>query len=303
MAIPDPFRLVAPGVGMGRPLPPGWLPLSETRLAILVGLTGVGKSTAVRAAEALAPEIVPLPERRVLTDTCIIPLMWHGGGPHKRPPDRLERLDCTRRFRAQYPGGMGFVLSQLAVDPCMADAVLLFDGLRGDQEVSFAVRAFPAAQFVVMQAPDVVRLLRLLRRNDAFDKLYNERKVPEIESLERPVTGDWAALSVAGAEAIFTMEEQSMLLALVQGGQCTTAELRAKLRIVVEERRNYDPDAAWQVLRAGAPTRATALDTASQRPDQIARGLVQYLRGSGPPAGLSASVVRRDVRPFQKKVV
>jgi hypothetical protein len=64
---------------------------------------------------------------------------------------------------------MTHALSRLAVDPTGAGSLLLFDGLRGLNEVQHAATYFPQAHFIVLDAPDTVRLARLLKRADTFD--------------------------------------------------------------------------------------------------------------------------------------
>ena len=67
---------------------------------------------------------------------------------------------------------MGHALSRLAVDPAEAGSLLLFDGLRGFNEVQHAATYFPKAYFIVLDAPDTVRLARLLKRAVTFDSIH-----------------------------------------------------------------------------------------------------------------------------------
>ena len=65
----------------------------------------------------------------------------------------------------------------------------------------------------------------------------------------------FADIGVPEADEMFGQEETAQLLALVQGGEVSAAELAAKLHIVVAERRNYDPAATRDALIELAPTR------------------------------------------------
>lgn len=76
---------------------PGLAPLRDLPLLVLVGLTGVGKSTLV---EALG--FPRLPDRRALVDLYVLPR--YGAKP---PIPREERFRLTRRFREEFPGGGG----------------------------------------------------------------------------------------------------------------------------------------------------------------------------------------------------
>ena len=55
-------------------------------------------------------------------------------------------------------------------------------------------------------------------------------------------------------------------------------ELRAKLRIVIEERRSYDPYAAIDLLQTQAADRTLVIDTSTNEPDQVVVQLVQQLK-------------------------
>ncbi|RMF03198.1 MAG: hypothetical protein D6768_06510, partial [Chloroflexi bacterium] len=154
--------------------PAGFAPLATLPLVILVGLTGVGKSTVVAGLQRRVPFTL-LPNRRALTDDTIIAAMQtEAGRPVQLETDRLKRFEYTARYRQKYPGGMAHALSRLALRQDAARQPVLFDGLRGRDEVWHAVELFPAARFVVLDAPDRVRLSRLLTRNDAFDRVEGQ---------------------------------------------------------------------------------------------------------------------------------
>jgi hypothetical protein len=64
----------------------------------------------------------------------------------------------------------------------------------------------------------------------------------------------------------------------VGSGTITVEELRAKLQIVVEERRNYDPQAAIAYLKTHAPNRTLLIDTTQVAADVAAQQVVEWLR-------------------------
>jgi hypothetical protein len=147
----------------------------------------------------------------------------------------------------------------------------VFDGLRGANEVVYAVTALPRARFVVLGAPDWERLKRLLGRNDDFD---------HIAAKQVSVTGvgvDAVSLDVQGAESLFSAIEIKTMLSWVEEGSVSLADLRAKVSIAVEERRNYDPDAALAALNEIAPQRTLYIDTFIHSPEESAELLACWL--------------------------
>lgn len=285
------FRQLAAGLGTGPAVPSGWQPITACPLLIFVGVTGVGKSTTL---EALAAKVQfqLLPNRRVLTDDLIISYLQQLDGQPVTPvTDRVERFALTRRYRERFPGGMGYALSQLVL-AARPDATTwtLFDGLRGVNEVEAACKTLPDARFVVLDAPDAVRVQRLLGRGDRFDQIAavkhdTETDVETSGVLRKRETdraiGSFAEIGFSEADALFSSAERVALLQLVVPpigqGMVAVADLLAKLKIVVEERRSYDPVETRNALTSLAPTRTLVIDTTQVSPteaaDQIARWL------------------------------
>ena len=58
--------------GLSAEKPAGWIPLTETNCLILVGVTGVGKSTTVDALAQAGLSFSLLPNRRTITDHFMI---------------------------------------------------------------------------------------------------------------------------------------------------------------------------------------------------------------------------------------
>ena len=292
------FELLADGLGVGRP-PAGWVAIVDMPVLILVGVTGVGKSTAVDALRTRWGEISLLPNRRKIADLLVIPTVqgWDGDPPTV-VTDRRRRFDYTGRYRQRHPGGLAHAFSRLVLQRRPAapgrGAVTIFDGLRGADEVSFAAQSLPLARFAVLNAPDVVRVERLLQRQDAFDQVSeNSGGQCPVPSGQRPVPSDdtpdatrhcssasdggfrWE--EVAEGQDLFTGEEQDHLAALVSRGEVDGAELAAKIAIVAAERRNYDPHAAVEILRAAALDRTVVVDTTTHSPTEVAAKLERLL--------------------------
>lgn len=254
------------------------IPITDAPLLILVGVTGVGKSTTLAALKEAGFVYLLLPDRRALTDDLIIArIQAEDGEPLRTVTDRGERFAYTRRYRERYGGGMAHALTSLRVDTAAAAAAiagqqhLLFDGLRGADEVRYAAAHLPQARFLVLDAPDVVRVERLLTRRDAFDQIAATTQI-DVANL---------FADLPGVDEFFTLAEQQHLLSLVVHGRASAEDLRAKLAIVVTERRNYDPAAAIAELTRLASARTLVVDTAQTPAKEVAQRVVAWGVGRG----------------------
>jgi DNA polymerase III delta prime subunit len=243
------------------------------RLLIVVGLTGVGKTTTVRALPEAGFDFEQLPNRRSLTDELIIGTIqdrWQE--PRHRVADRAERFAYTRQYRQLFPGGMAHALSQIAVHAAAAGDPdwWLFDGLRGADEVDAAVSTFPRAHFLLLHASDQTRIERLLRRADKFDVMALDEATHEaLSTFTLGQLGDFLSPT-----AVSTLEK------LVHHEIVLPRELRAKVKIVRTERENYDPDAAKAILHGRAPERTIFANTEQTAPADIAAQLIAHLQHS-----------------------
>ncbi|MBK8046912.1 MAG: ATPase [Anaerolineales bacterium] len=271
-----PFLLLAVGVGAGVPAPAGWRSIADCALLVLVGVTGAGKSTALVALDEVGLAHHLLPDRRDLTDRLIISMMQAQAGLEVTPvQDRKQRFAYTRAYREQYPGGMAYALSQLWIDPQVLPELLLFDGLRGENEVTHAATLLPSARFAVLNAPDVVRVSRLAGRGDPFDQIGGATvENPSLDHIHR-----FADIYASAATGFFSPDEEQVLLELVRSGVTTASDLRKGLDIVIEERRNYDPAATTAALLAVAPDRTRVVDTVQLNPEAVAREITELVRG------------------------
>jgi hypothetical protein len=271
------FEKITPALGWGDRSPGGWLRLADQPLVILVGVTGVGKSTTLRALQQAGAAFTLLPDRRTLTDHLIIAELQRLEGLTPHPVvDRRERFDYTRRYRQRYPGGMAHALTQLWFDPLLLTGPLVFDGLRGSNEVGYAVEHLPHSRFVVLHAPDAVRIRRLLARNDTFDHIRSE----DLHLADGAMLGSFADLGLGEAAAYLSADEQQALLALAHKERIPVDDLARKVRIVIAERQNYDPAATRTLLQTSAPDRTLAIDTTEHSPEAAA-GLILTLLNQG----------------------
>jgi hypothetical protein len=259
-----PYTLLAPGVAIGEPLPSHWRALVDCPLLIFAGVTGVGKSTTLALLQEMFPDMTLLPDRRDLTDRLIISWMQTQDGlPVEPVRDRRLRFDYTRRYREQFSGGMAHALTQLRIAPDASDR-LVFDGLRGENEVTYAAQALPHARFVILDAPDLVRVQRLVTRNDAFDQVASSG------------TSEHALDLPEGAETIFSTSDLETMASWVKSGAVAATDLRAKIEIVLEERRNYDPAATIAALQRTAPAATLVVDTVTHTPTEVAQQIAAW---------------------------
>ncbi len=243
------------GVNLGE-LEPGFAPLSELPLLVLVGVTGVGKSTTLEALRAGGLSFSSLPDRREITDAAIF-----GGA---QVTDRAERFRRTAEFRQTHPGGMAEALERISINLSALPAPILFDGLRGLNEVQSAAHNFPRARFVALDAPDTVRVRRLLGRHDRFD---------QVSSLAGPTTDRLEALQgIEGIGTVFSEEEIQLLAQL----EASSDDIAAKVSIVVTERRHYDPKAANAFLRTLPGERVLYADTSLESAATLASRITRW---------------------------
>ncbi len=258
---------LAPGVRAGD-APADWLPLANCDVIVVVGLTGVGKSTTLARMEEQGAHFFNLPNRRALTDSLIIAAMQAADGDEPTPvADRSARFEYTRRFREHYPGGMAQAITLMRLAPEIASQPLLFDGLRGENEISYALETLPRARFVMLTAPDIVRVLRLVGRADAFDSIAGASPTQAVN------LGD-LLLDEVGTH--FDETEANRLRLLISTGALSADEVRAKVKIVSEERRNYDPAATQALLEEQPPERALVVDTSQADSSAVASRILAW---------------------------
>ena len=242
-------------------IPEGWKCVDTLPCVVLVGLTGVGKSTAVDEVMRRT-KLLLLPDRRLLTDEVIIAEMQASEGkPVEKVNDREARFAYTARYRQIHPGGMAHVLRHLWVEPKEGAHGVLFDGLRGENEVTYAAAHLPNARFVMLAAPCLVRLQRLLGRGGAFDNITLAACLGDL----------WTE-----AQEVFTAQELEELRSMAATAS-SPQQVLSKVKIVIEERRNYDPVATATSLRTGVHDRLTDIDTTKHSPEQVATMIVDLV--------------------------
>ncbi|MDZ8034694.1 AAA family ATPase [Nostoc sp. DedSLP04] len=270
------FEHLSLGVGVGFPVPKDWLPITSFPLLIIVGMTGVGKSTIAKALAKEGLDFTLLPNRRVLTERVIIAPMLKMQEKLIQPHCRIKRLTYTRLYREYFPGGMGHILASLHINPQQVNSMLVFDSLRGENEIRYAAKALKNAKFVMLTAPNTVRLERLIKRHDSFDRIANQ-ELDERMQIIPEILSNFASLGVPEASAYFTPKEEQQILELVSKQVITSLELREKLKIFVEESQNYDSVLTKQILEAmDTSDRSLIIDTIVS-PQESAKAIISQL--------------------------
>jgi hypothetical protein len=239
----------------------GFSALSNLEFFILVGVTGVGKTTTLEALKSAGFGFSSLPDRRVVTDVVMIePLAG------KPVTDREERFALTAKYRESNPGGMAQAIGTLQLDLEHVLTPLVFDGLRGLEEVTYAAKTYAKARFIVLDAPDETRVERLLGRSDAFDSISSSN--PSGATLEQ-------LLAIKGVDSVFSNQQLEKFANLEHHG-LSACEIVAKTKIVVTERRNYDPIEARDYLLQLDARRVLYVDTTSATPEVIAQRIMDW---------------------------
>lgn len=266
-------RMPWSGLSVGSPAidSEGWAQLADTDLRIVVGVTGVGKTTTLEELSERVP-IRVLPDRRSLADEVILPAAQAmAGEPLAAVRDRVERFRLTARYRQQHPGGVAEALATLWLRESVEE-ILFFDGLRGEDECRWAAAHLPRASFVVLDAPTAVRLGRLVGRRSDFDRA--------LRSTSAAPAGSFFDL-VPGLEAVVSPEEASAVLALAEAAGSSLQDVAEKAAILVAEARNYDPKAAISTLAETLPAaQLLVVDTSVEEPARVAERIAAWALGS-----------------------
>jgi hypothetical protein len=257
--------------------PAHWLAVAEAPLLIAVGVTGVGKSTTLERLER-AVRCRFLPDRRELADRVVLPWAQDALGERRcAVRDRVERFRLTAEYRRRNPGGLAHALSLLRVDPAALDALLVFDGLRGAEELAWAIDHLPRSRFLALHAPEAVRLLRLLGRAESFD----QAELTTAVSPTAPRDAAGLLRSVPGLDSVLGRGEAERLLRSPALDGVPLDEIARKASILVEEARNYDPRAAVRLLEEKlGPDRRLVVDTAAHDPDDVVDQVTRWLRSA-----------------------
>ncbi len=228
----------------------GWRPLGNQALLMLVALTGTGKSSTLEILRPCLGNAAAIPSRREVADWIAIPTaLALAAEPLEPILDRERRFACTGKFAEHVPGGMAAAFSWLYLaDDC--DERLLAEGIRGPNEIRYALENFPRWQIVELTLNPLTRLRRLSGRREHFDRVGGRA---DVSFLPRRWQAEAKALVKAGAItrealAIVKAEAANYGFEPFAGGQaypnyhrldiegCSPAEVAQAVMRIVEER-------------------------------------------------------------------
>lgn len=267
------FQYLESYLGTGANPPDGWQPLKSFPFLILVGGVGAGKSTTVDALKNQGLDFLLLPNRREITNKLIITPLLREDNSSIRTLKRSERLPYVLRYQQRHPAGVAYALSQLFLDPQQIPVTLFFDGLRGEEEIPFAIETFPKTMFIALEANNQDRLLRLIERKDPYDSIHPTQ--PDLK--EREVI---TILGMPEASSILSPDQEKEILSLIQKGSLDPKEVEEKIHILSEERSLYDVSRAIRLLTTLAPKRTLVIDTTQFPPTTVANQIIEKLKHS-----------------------
>lgn len=271
----DQLEYLQPWLATGPSLPSGWQPLSTLRLVIIVGVTGTGKTTTTSNLSQNGLKFELLPDRRFLTEKLIIAPLQREDGQEVKTLPRIQRVPYIRRYKRRHPAGLAYAISKLFVNPADCEGFWIFNGLRGQEEVRYAVEAIPRAEFIVLDASDIVRAQRLIKRKDPYDRMG---KREDETTIGDGTTNRFEALGVPEAAAMFSPQEQKQLVEMAKSDHFAVANVRNILELLCLERRLYDKDATITTLMALAPERTFVIDTTELSSNEVAQKMIGRLR-------------------------
>lgn len=146
--------------------------LAHHPLLMLVAFTGAGKTTALNLLRDMTKTTAAamIPSRREIADWIAIPMAQAMSGETLRPvKDRVRRFHYTRLFAERVSGGMATAFSWLGLAD-EVQALILSEGIRGENEIRHALRCYPRWQIVELALHPITRLRRLSARNHSFDQ-------------------------------------------------------------------------------------------------------------------------------------
>lgn len=189
----------------------GFVPLESLPVTMLIGLTGTGKSTTLKALAALresgtATYDDDIPSRRELADWVLIPAAQVSAGEAIQPvKERTERFRLTRHFAEHIDaGGSAAVYGWLHY---RGTGPLLSEALRGPREIQYALDHYPNWRLVELWVDPVIRLRRLSQRQDSLDQVAVKDAPINLDFLNIAQVMDveaWMAAGEISTEAVVT---------------------------------------------------------------------------------------------------
>lgn len=242
--------------------------ISSLPLYILIGLTCTGKSTLILNLTKDSQHFKVMPNRRDITSKCIIePLQFFLGKP-VGDLQRIDRYSYVGKFREYYYGGMAYVLDNIYLKN-INPSCLIFDGLRGENEVKYAVEKFPKAHFIALITSDFNRLIRLIFRDDPHDrtnKPYYQVPLKKIKKLS-DIDQLFSILD-------FSDDEKNEIIKLLEATQNAFYKISNLLKILAKDKQLNNPDSSIAFLKKYAFEKSYIYDNSHSEATAIAEKVI-----------------------------
>jgi hypothetical protein len=158
---------------------PGFTPLSQIPVLMLVALTATGKSTTLEQLAAMKAAGQTqfqddIPPRRELADFAIIPTAQVVSGEVVSAVNgREERFGYTGKFAQEFDAGGSASVYGWFYYRWDGKTPIISDGIRGPGEIAYVLEHYPAWRILELWVDPVIRLQRLTNRADTFDQVTN----------------------------------------------------------------------------------------------------------------------------------
>lgn len=234
-------------------------------IIFIVGQTAVGKSSTLETLFKSQSSLQLLPNRRELTDQIIIPEMLADTGQEVRPvKDRVERFALTAAYRKKYHTGVIHALKLYLEANDLPQTAVVFDNIRGLEECQGALETFHGARFIFLYAPPLVRLKRMLGRQDAFDSTQLALSDADFKEKLEAIPG---ALETFGLGPLLELQATSDETALLNA-----------VKIIATEVQNYHAEQAVGYLKTHLDDdQLLYLDTSQLGIDEVSQNIQDWL--------------------------
>ena len=205
-----------PNMRIGRE--PGCVPLPKLPVCMVIGLTGTGKTTALKHLAEMRREGSlhyrdDIPTRRELADFIIIPTAQVLGGEPVQPViDREQRFGYTYKFAHEFESGGSAAAYGWLHYHGDTDTPLLSDGLRGPREIAYALEHYPQWSAIELWVDPITRLQRLTDRSDMFDYVSQRQSTIDLSFLttdQQNAAQQALAKGIVSPQAIITARAES----------------------------------------------------------------------------------------------
>lgn len=146
---------------------------------VLVGGTGVGKTTLINNLQEKLNFNFEIVDRRSLVDQYVIPdYKRYLNARHVEYDEKSRefRFDSTAWYAKKGNSGLAKLVQNSIKNLKNSNKVIIVDNLRGELEINYALKNIPEAFFIAMDASSEVRIKRIIGRTEEFDKLSGQWK-------------------------------------------------------------------------------------------------------------------------------